>query len=133
MPVVRLTLKLSLAPDEGGGGETGEEGEVAGVTVTGTSGRDVEVSGAGERFGATEVGEVSGAGEAVGVTGVAADGGFAGEAGDGVGVAVARVSISTFIPELQWPGVPQMKYLLPGDDRAMTVLPSEWLLIALLA
>jgi hypothetical protein len=45
--------------------------------------------------------------------------------GDGVGGAddVARVFISTFIPWLQCPTVPQMKYLLPGEESGMVVVP----------
>ena len=39
------------------------------------------------------------------------------------GVVVASVSISTFIPWLQCPNVPHMKYLLPGEERGMMVLP----------
>lgn len=38
-------------------------------------------------------------------------------------VEAASVSISTFIPWLQCPNVPQMKYLLPGEERGMMVLP----------
>lgn len=48
--------------------------------------------------------------------------------GDAAGVtefvALARVSISTFIPWLQCPIVPQMKYLFPGKVRGMVVAPS---------
>lgn len=50
-----------------------------------------------------------------------AGGGAKGEAGGGV--EVARVSISSFIPPLQCPGVAQVKYLLPGDERVMAVVP----------
>lgn len=39
------------------------------------------------------------------------------------GVVAASVSISTFIPWLQCPNVPHMKYLLPGEERGMMVLP----------
>lgn len=43
---------------------------------------------------------------------------------DGVGGAdVARVFIWTFIPWLQCPTVPQMKYLLPGEESGMVVVP----------
>ena len=38
--------------------------------------------------------------------------------------AVARVFTSTFIPWLQCPIVPQMKYLFPGEVRGMVVAPS---------
>ena len=48
--------------------------------------------------------------------------------GDAAGVtefvALARVSISTFIPWLQCPIVPQMKYLFPSEVRGMVVAPS---------
>lgn len=37
----------------------------------------------------------------------------------------ARVSISTFIPWLQCPSVPQMKYFLPGEESGMVVVPPE--------
>ena len=41
-----------------------------------------------------------------------------------VALALARVSISTFIPWLQCPIFPQMKYLFPGEVRGMFVVPS---------
>ena len=50
-----------------------------------------------------------------------AGGGVKGEAGGGV--EVARVSISSFIPPAQCPGVAQVKYLLPGEERGMAVVP----------
>ena len=59
------------------------------------------------------VGEAGG-----GVGGVAADRGVASG-----GAEVASVSISTFIPWLQCPIVPQMKYLFPGEERGTAVLP----------
>ncbi|CAL5336565.1 unnamed protein product [Camellia sinensis] len=59
--------------------------------------------------------ESGGNGEAIdGVGGVAIDGGLAWE---------ASVSTSTFIPWLQCPIDPQMKYLFPGEVRGTTVLP----------
>lgn len=57
------------------------------------------------------------------------EGGVEGEAAGGEGEGegereVARISIWSFIPWPQCPGVPQMKYLFPGDDRMMEVVPS---------
>lgn len=110
---MRLVWKLLLLADEGDGG--GErplgEGEVPGDSVEGTSGDD-GLPGADFGDFAGE-GEVSGAGEA--------DGGGEGDVAGGVDV--ARVSISICIPWLQCPGVPQMKYRFPGEERDMTVLP----------
>lgn len=116
---------------EGGGllkGELeGDEGANVGEDFGDSSGEGEEVSGAGE----AGDGEVSGADEAGGgVEGDACGVGAAGEAcggveGDaGAGEADARVSISNFIPATQCPGAPQMKYLLPGEESGMTVLPS---------
>lgn len=116
---------------EGGGlpkGELdGDAGDTVGADFGDSSGEGEEVSGAGE----AGDGEVSGAGEAgggvleeacgVGATGEAC-GGFEGDAG--AGEVDARVSIPTFIPTVQCPGAPQMKYLLPGEESGMTVLPS---------
>lgn len=116
---------------EGGGlpkGELdGDAGDTVGADFGDSSGEGEEVSGAGE----AGDGEVSGAGEAgggvleeacgVGATGEAC-GGFEGDAG--AGEVDARASISTFIPTVQCPGAPQMKYLLPGEESGMTVLPS---------
>ena len=100
-----------LADEEGGGGERPlGEGEVPGDSVEGTSGDD-GVPGA-------DSGDFAGEGE---VFGAGDDGGVEGDvAGD---VAVAKVSISICIPWLQCPSVPQMKYLFPGEERGMTVLP----------
>lgn len=57
-----------------------------------------------------------------GITGEAAgEGDTSGEVEE---VAVARVSISSFIPWLQCPNDPQMKYLFPGEARGMVVAPS---------
>lgn len=116
---------------EGGGlpkGELdGDAGDTVGADFGDSSGEGEEVSGAGE----AGDGEVSGAGEAGGgvleeACGVGAAredcGGFEGDAG--AGEVDARVSIPTFIPTVQCPGAPQMKYLLPGEESGMTVLPS---------
>lgn len=98
----------------------GESDEDVGDNVGGDSGNCAgeggPISGAGEELGIS----VEAGGEA-GLSGVAA-GDVAGDTD------VARVVISTFIPWLQCPGVPQMKYLLPGEERGMTVLPSlkDW-------
>lgn len=35
----------------------------------------------------------------------------------------ATTLTSSFIPRSQWPAVPQMKHLFPGESRRMTVLP----------
>lgn len=43
--------------------------------------------------------------------------------GDVGGELVATTSISTFMPEAQCPGVPQMKYLFPVEFSEMTVFP----------
>lgn len=75
-------------------------------------------SGAGT--GAGEEVELSGAGVGTRVTEEA--GGLAG--GDAVvGADAARVCISTFIPWLQCPLVPQMKDLLPGEESRIVVVP----------
>lgn len=137
---MRVVLEPHFVADEGG--SCGEE-PLGGRDVEGTSeeGRgllkgesDEDVGdNVGADFGDSsgEGAEISGAGEVLGVTGEA--GGVAGLSGVAVGdVAgdsdggedVARVVIPTFIPWLQCPIVPQMKYLLPGEERGMTVLPS---------
>lgn len=58
---------------------------------------------------------------------IGATGKNAGE-GDSVGeveeVALARVSISIFMPWTQCPSDPHIKYLLPGEVRGMVVAPS---------
>lgn len=69
--------------------------------------------------GAGEEVELSGAGVGTRVTEEA--GGLAGDAV--IGADAARVSISTFIPWLQCPIVPQMKYLLPGEESGIAVVP----------
>lgn len=58
--------------------------------------------------------------------GVGVEGLFGAKEGEGAGgeEVLARVSISTFIPWTQCPGVPQMKYLFPEASRGITVLPS---------
>lgn len=49
-------------------------------------------------------------------------------AGEGDGDdAATTASISSFIPWLQWPAVPQMKYLFPGEVMEMTVSPPLYL------
>jgi len=54
---------------------------------------------------------------------VGADTGGEGASAVAGGVVAASVSISTFIPWLQCPNVPHMKYLLPGEERGVMVLP----------
>lgn len=75
--------------------------------------------------GVSEEVELSGVG--VGTRGVAKE--LAGELAEGDAVFgevdPARVSISTFIPWLQCPSVPQMKYFLPGEESGMVVVPPE--------
>lgn len=144
-PIAMMVLKTTLAADDGWGGceRPLGGGEVEGESAVGTSGGGGglpkgELDGdTGDTVGADfgdssgEGEDVSGAGEAgggvleeacgVGATGEAC-GGFEGDAG--AGEVDARVSISTFIPTVQCPGAPQMKYLLPGEESGMTVLPS---------
>lgn len=118
---------LALGP---GGGATGDFAGGLGAAFGGETGGDV--GGGREELGGGEDGVTSG-GEAGGVS-VEEGGGdkdgvtSGGEAGgvsveEGGGDEVARVSISTFIPARQWPGTPQMKYLLPEVKRVMDVLP----------
>ncbi|CAL5406363.1 unnamed protein product [Camellia sinensis] len=132
-----------MTDDEGGDGvEPLGEGEFIGDSVEGTTGDDVGLlTGDLRSIGGDIVGADNGecmacgglAGVAVGggviletgefrggFVGVAVGGGVAGEVGGGA--EVASVSISSFIPWAQCPGVPQMKYLFPGEGRAMTVL-----------
>lgn len=62
--------------------------------------------------GGDEAGGVGAAGETLGE----------GEAPGGGELAVTT-SISIFMPLLQWPAIPQMKYRFPGAPRATRVLP----------
>lgn len=144
-----VVLETPFVADEEPGGEAVVEVEepggeaVAGDSVKGTlaSGGllEGELDGdVGDILGAF-FGDCAGEGEetGVGVEGDALGGGVVGEEGGGVegvagggaeGVAdggedVASVSTSSFIPWLQCPAVPQMKYLLPVEERVMTVLP----------
>lgn len=144
-PIAMMVLKTTLAAEDGWGGceRPLGGGEVEGESAVGTSGEGGglpkgELDGdAGDTVGADfgdssgEGEDVSGAGEAGGgvleeACGVGAAredcGGFEGDAG--AGEVDARASISTFIPTVQCPGAPQMKYLLPGEESGMTVLPS---------
>lgn len=60
------------------------------------------------------------------------EGAEAGEA-EGAGDDAARTTLTAnFMPFAQCPGVPQMKYLLPGLDRGTTVVPLLSLRMALL-
>lgn len=45
--------------------------------------------------------------------------------GTGGAAEAARVTISTFIPRLQCPILPQMKYRLPGEMRGTGVVPPD--------
>lgn len=56
------------------------------------------------------------------IVGESARGDAAGESSEEV--ELERVSISTFIPWVQCPIAPQMKYLFPGELRGMVVAPS---------
>lgn len=95
----------------------GDTGDFVGADFGDSAGEGVEISGDGEAGSGVKGGDACGAG----VTGVAAGG----VAGDGAGGEdVASVFISNFIPWLQCPIIPQMKYLLPGEESLMTVLPS---------
>lgn len=107
---------------EAGGSEDGEtvggelEGAFDDAALEGSEGvgasvGEEEMERGGEAVGASVGGEETGrGGEAAGAVG-------------GVAVVAATTSISTFIPWLQCPGIPQMKYLFPGEESATTVLP----------
>jgi hypothetical protein len=71
-----------------------------------------------------EKAELSGAGVGPrsGVTEEEAGGSAEGDDAGGA-AADARVSIWTFIPWLQCPIVPQMKFLVPGEESGMVVVP----------
>lgn len=93
-------LKASSGDCAGGGAAaevSGARDEAKGVSEEG--GRVVEGDSCGARFAA---------GEAV---------------GGGAEVVARLVSTSSFIPWLQCPIVPQMKYLFPGEERGIVVLP----------
>lgn len=151
IPIVRLLCKLSLLADDArgvfikpsiegavagdgvglvNGAVRGAEGDIVGVISGDCDGERLKISGGGEEAGGMSV-EAGGRVEVVGGDGRLgeAGGGVKGEAGGGVkgeaggGVEVARVSISSFIPPAQCPGVAQVKYLLPGEERGMTVVP----------
>lgn len=111
----------------------------AGNSVEGMTGENVGLSmfDSNNGLGASGSGIYSGdsAGEVVGDSSGAVEGmteitaGESATEGDAAGdeaeeIALASVSISTFIPWLQCPIVPQMKYLFPGDVRGMVVAPS---------
>lgn len=106
-------------PGDDGVGSVGGAGGLA--LEPGGGARGDFVGGFVAAFGGEAGGDVGAAGEV--------GGGEDGVGGDGV----ARVSISTFIPERQWPGTPQMKNLLPEVKRVMAVLPSVCFSMGLLA
>lgn len=123
---------VSLLADDGGAAKEtpGKGGELVGENSGSSDGDSGGNGDEGDNVGASS-GECAGEGkpelfgdgegeETGGVSGEDGSGEFVGEAGGG---AVARMSISSFIPWVQCPGVPQMKYLLPGEERAMTVEP----------
>lgn len=119
-PIVTVVLETPFVADEEPGG-----GAVAGDSVEGTFGKGRLPSGVGIVASGDSAGdgeETSGDETGESDRGEGADGGIAGE--EAGGEEVASVSISTFIPLLQCPGAAQMKYLFPGDDKVMTVLPS---------
>lgn len=140
-PTVRLAWRLpnlQLSDEEDGCAEDPVREMEVGASVEGMSvGFDAGLMGnsdgkAGDKVGA-DSGDCTGeALEASGANGVSTEEGAgiegdscgAGLRGEAVGaVEGARVSTSSFIPWLQCPVVPQMKYLLPGEDRGMVVLP----------
>ena len=106
----------------------GEGGSTVGVDSTGVCVGESDGEG-GSTVGVDSAGICVGegtslsSGAGVGTKGVTSEvGGWI--VGDGVGGAdVARVFIWTFIPWLQCPVVPQMKYLLPGEESGMVVVP----------
>lgn len=123
--VRHVCRKPFLLADEGDGVcETplGDIGEVPGDSVERPPGDNgLPAAGAGDS--SCEGEEEVGAGELA--DGVAGELDFgAGEEEDGGVGDVAKVSISTCIPWLQCPNVPQMKYRFPGAVRGMIVLPS---------
>lgn len=69
--------------------------------------------------------EVALSGAGVGTRGVTKEAGGLAEGDAAAEADPARVSISTFIPWLQCPSVPQMKYFLPGEESGMVVVPPE--------
>lgn len=149
-PIVEPAMTPILLADDGGDGVGTEapEGGNAGASIVGDDGLltgdfvgDVVGDLAGEILGASfgdggeDLGDGDEAGDLVGelttgvVEGVDAGGGTGGAAADG-GEAVAIVLTSSFIPEAQCPPVPHMKYLLPREDRVMTVIPPAFVDIA---
>lgn len=94
----------------GGGAETDGGGGIV-LDGVGEAGRCAEGVGGGEGT----AGVVDGGGA------VAEGGG--GEEAAGGGEEAARVVISSFMPLMQCPPLPQMKYLLPGEVRGMTAAP----------
>lgn len=109
IPIVMLTRKPPLWADEEGGFAA-----VADGVGDGTVGVDFGVW-AGEEEWLSEAG--------VGTNGVTDEVGGLLEGDAGGGADVARVSIWTFIPWLQCPLVPQMKYFLPCEESGMLVVP----------
>lgn len=137
-PTVEPAMTPILLADDGrdGVGTEAPEGGNAGASTVGDDGLLTgEILGASFGDGAEDLGDGDEAGDLVGelitavVEGVDA-GGRTGGAAAGGGEAVAIVLTSSFIPEAQCPPVPQMKYLLPREDRAMTVIPPPFVDIA---
>lgn len=134
----------------GGVGVAGGEAGGDGVKFAGGEAGDGEVRFAGGEAGGGGVGFAggeTGGGEVVFAGGEAGGGGvvFAGgeiggggvvlaggEAGGVGGLEAASISISTFIPRLQCPVVPQMKYRFPEETRGMVVAPPDDIWIGLL-
>lgn len=110
-----------------GRGELGARNSVEGIT-----GDDVGVSICVSNNGLGESGDSAGGevvvslGAAEGMIEIMGESAIGGDAtgGETGEIWVASVSISTFIPWLQCPIVPQMKYLFPCDVRGMFVAPS---------
>lgn len=146
-PTLELATTLILSADDGWDGEVGDAvgttsaggGSVGASTVIGdgllaTGDFAGEILGAIFGDGAEDLGDGDETGETLGAFfGDGAEtGDLAGEmAGATIGGGtVASVLTSSFIPEAQCPPVPQMKYLLPVEDRDMTVIPPPFVDIA---
>lgn len=127
-PIFASGPTLSAADDFGAGATDGvseacaTDGDVVGAIAGGNIGEPP-----GE--GASRDGTAVGAPESL-VGGAAEVGGAAAEVG-GAAVAAEMELIVTFMPPLQCPGVPQMKYLFPGVESLMIEFPSMKLAIAL--
>lgn len=129
-PIFISGLRL-LADDAFGGGAVSgksEDGVVGGAAIGVTAGGVFAGASDGGAAGAFE-GRGTGGEAAGGLTGGEAAGGVtggeaAGGAGSGAATAADTVLIATFMPPLQWPGVPQMKYLFPGAVSLTIEFPS---------